>query len=617
MVSGDEERSTSNETLAVFDRVSTPLTTSEVADQLSITRRDAYDRLQRAVARGELETRNVGARGRIWWRPPSTAVDREGPRLAGERDEQFVRYRTILETVEDGVYAVDADERFVFVNDAFCELVGWDHDELLGQQVTTLQNHEPSPSPATLAVELTAGERDEAHLVHELRTRGGEVIPVETRLRPVSLEDGLGRCGVVRDVTDRLDRERALERQRERLTAVNELHDVVRQITGVVVEQSTRGEIERTVCEALVESGPYRCAWIGEVDAANETIHGRAEAGSDGYTDGLELSIDPDEPTGRGPIGRTLQSRTVTVIDDVLEDPDFAPWRGRAIAHGFRSVAAVPIIHEGTLYGVLGIYAGRADAFAAEEQTVIGGLGELVGHAIAAVERKRALMTDDVVELEFRIRDYFETLELPTVPEGRFTLEEAVPTDDEEYLVYGTANAGDVPVLEAMVDQLPYWADVTVIEEMSATGAVRFEVRMSEPPVLSIVASHGGSGDRIVIEDGDLWMTIHVPQETDLRAVSDAIQETYPGADALARRQVSTSTGDLHGVDRAWIETLTDRQQTALEVAYFSGYFEWPRTSTGEDVADSLNVSPPTFHQHVRTAERKLFDALFERTATR
>jgi predicted DNA binding protein len=49
-----------------------------------------------------------------------------------------------------------------------------------------------------------------------------------------------------------------------------------------------------------------------------------------------------------------------------------------------------------------------------------------------------------------------------------------------------------------------------------------------------------------------------------------------------------------------------------LETAYFSGFFEWPRRNTGEDVAGAIGISSPTFHQHLRIAERKLLDATFD-----
>jgi len=58
-------------------------------------------------------------------------------------------------------------------------------------------------------------------------------------------------------------------------------------------------------------------------------------------------------------------------------------------------------------------------------------------------------------------------------------------------------------------------------------------------------------------------------------------------------------------------EDLTDRQRAALEAALYSGFFEWPRDASGEDVAEPLGIAPPTFHQHLRKAQRKMFEAVF------
>jgi predicted DNA binding protein len=55
---------------------------------------------------------------------------------------------------------------------------------------------------------------------------------------------------------------------------------------------------------------------------------------------------------------------------------------------------------------------------------------------------------------------------------------------------------------------------------------------------------------------------------------------------------------------------LTDRQREVVEIAYHSGFFEWPRDSTGEEIAETLGVSPPTVHKHLRAAERKLLAAI-------
>lgn len=53
-------------------------------------------------------------------------------------------------------------------------------------------------------------------------------------------------------------------------------------------------------------------------------------------------------------------------------------------------------------------------------------------------------------------------------------------------------------------------------------------------------------------------------------------------------------------------ETLTDRQREVLAAAHEMGYYEWPRDTAGEELAEELGISPPTLHEHLRAAEQKL-----------
>lgn len=58
--------------LDVFDQrddQARPLTAGDVVDEIGIARRTAHNKLNALVERGELETRKVGARGRVWWVP--------------------------------------------------------------------------------------------------------------------------------------------------------------------------------------------------------------------------------------------------------------------------------------------------------------------------------------------------------------------------------------------------------------------------------------------------------------------------------------------------------------------------------------------------------------------
>ncbi|MFQ3318212.1 MAG: PAS domain S-box-containing protein [Natronomonas sp.] len=400
-------------------------------------------------------------------------------------------------------------------------------------------------------------------------------------------------------------------RNTERLAALNELNGVVRGISEAVIEQSTREQIEETVCERLAESESYTFAWLGEPNTATQEIELRAEAGVEGYLDGVTISVAPDDEESQGPTGRAIRTEEVQTAQNVTTDPQYEPWQEQPERYDFQSSAAVPIVHEGTIYGALNVYTERLDAFEGEERDVLEHLGELVGHAIAAVERKRALMGDNLTELEFGAPNFLSGYGHDSM-EGTISLEQSIPVGDETFLVYGTADEESVDSLKSIAKALPDWDELTAIDE--DLDGTRFEIRLSEPPLLSAVASLGGSVERAVFEDGDFRMTVHVPGGVDVRTVIDAVQDMMPEANALARRQVTKSDAPSERVDRTLSTELTDRQRTALEAAYYAGFFEWPRDSSGEDVAESLDIASPTFHQHARAAENKIFGALFDET---
>lgn len=49
-----------------------------------------------------------------------------------------------------------------------------------------------------------------------------------------------------------------------------------------------------------------------------------------------------------------------------------------------------------------------------------------------------------------------------------------------------------------------------------------------------------------------------------------------------------------------------------LRTAYLSGFFDWPRKSTGTALAERLGISQPTMSRHLRVGERKLLELVFE-----
>jgi len=699
------------ETLAVFDTDTpgTPLTTNEVAGALDVGRRSTYNRLQQLVDAGYVETKEVGARGRVWWRPPGRTHDDGRPTLdtffsridhalfaldldwtitylneqaadfldrsrtdvlgervwdaipavqgerpqelaeraietqepitfdyhydptgrwfeaqlypdetglsaylrdvtaEKEREQELEQYATILETIDDGVYVVDPSGEIVFTNSAYAEMTGYDQAELVGMDATDLVDEPIVDRARAVEEELLTGERETARLEADVRRVDGETFRGEATFSMVELADGQPvRIGVVRDVTERNRRERALERHRARLDALNDLNRVVHDSIDAVLDQSTRQEVERAVCDALASADSYSGAWIGALDTRRGIIEVRTQAGIDVAASGpydADTTAQPDCPTARAlDEDRVVVERT---------DPD-APEADRnevLESVGAAAAVAIPVTHEDTTYGALTIYSNRSDAFTADEAEVVDHLGEVVGHAIAAIQRKRALLSDEVVELEFHVDGIGESVGLGDVT-GRITFDRLVPNEDGVHLAYGHATDEAPALLDALVDELPHWASVDLLEE--AGGAGRFEARLVKPPVLSTVTELGGYVEHAFIEDGDYQMWVHLAPSANPRRVIDAVTDVYENAELVTRRQrTRRDPGAVHP-SRLLGDVLTDRQQTVLDAAYSAGYFESPRKRSGEHLADTLDIAAPTFHQHLRKAQQRLLEAVLD-----
>ncbi|WP_197428048.1 helix-turn-helix domain-containing protein [Halogeometricum sp. CBA1124] len=84
---------------------------------------------------------------------------------------------------------------------------------------------------------------------------------------------------------------------------------------------------------------------------------------------------------------------------------------------------------------------------------------------------------------------------------------------------------------------------------------------------------------------------------------------SFAGTELLAKRERHRSVETAQEFRSSLHERLTGRQRTALRVAYHGGYFQSPRDSTAEELADGLGISSSTLHYHLRAAQWKLVDA--------
>lgn len=403
----------------------------------------------------------------------------------------------------------------------------------------------------------------------------------------------------------RAEYERILERQHEQLSTLYDIGVTAQDIAGSLIDYSTREEIEATVCARLADSDVYQSAWIGAIDRDSGPITDRAATVPAGFLEALPKS---DDETGeKDPVKTAVRTQETQVLDNIIEQPPAEDYRTHAREFDYRAMAAVPIAYEGAMYGVLALYAKRMNAFASEEVEILGQLGNVIGHAITAVERKAALMNEAAVELDLVVPDF-------VAGEAEVEFLRTMPAGDGEYLQYASVPEGSEEGLVDVFEQFPEFQSLRAIDDEGDRSLV--EISYDGPPVVSTLASHGGRIRSASLKDGDYSVTVNLPADAEVRSFIESVRETNPGIDLIAQRSVEPDTGMGLSAPTLRDEALTDKQLQAIEAAYFAGYFDQPRRTTGEEVADSLDITASTFHQHLQAGLRNLLAAEFEESTS-
>ena len=494
--------------------------------------------------------------------------------------------KAALSDIEDAVVILDAQRRVVYCNPAAGGLFDCAPRAALGDDIDQLV--------ATDAVDF-----DTEDALGELRMAGDTYA---VRTSPITDRDGrdIGHTVIFSDVTGRKEREERLRRQRDELEELDRINALIRDVNQALVGATTREEIAGAVCGRLAEADQYGAVWMGDrpADAPDElyTYHatdgGRPTGGAD--AEAGDTSTDGDERPFVLPA--TSASGTPTAAEWTEGDADDA-------RHG----TVVPLSFERTVYGALALTTDRADGFDDRELEVLEELGEIIGHAIDATASRRLLTADGVIELEFvtgRDPAFAPAAEL----DCSVTLDSIVLAAADRLVVYQRIDGEDPAVAADLLADEP---GITAAEVLERDGdACVVECTVAADSLLVPLVKHGANVRFARAEDG-VRVAAEVAPDVDVRSLVDRVQSAQPDAELVAKRELDQPL-DEHGVESGLDPDLTDRQAQALEVAYRAGYFEWPREHTAEEVAERMDITSATFHNHLRKAEQTLISAFFE-----
>jgi len=552
------------------------------------------------VSEGEIVYDDDGEPDRLVGTVRDITERKQRERELAEREQ---RLRAVIESSADPIAMQDTDGHYRVVNEAMVETTGCPRSHLRGATPTDvfqadtasrLERHRRdvlSTDSARVARERIPGDGDRRE-----RT-------VQLTVAPYHGPDGVqGTVTIARDITE-------LERQRDELETLTAIQELVQKGIRGVTSATTREEIKRTVCDRLASSTFYEGAWIGSRDGTTKQISpDYAAGGICDYLDGISIRSDTSD-YGQGPAGRAYRTGEIQVVDDIREDPTVEHWRADALEYGLESVAVVPLTHGSTTHGILVLYTDRPDTFSDRELDGFETLGTAVGSALGAAQHRRLLESDRVLELSYET----ETQSDPFVRASnehscRLVFEKAVHAADDLVITYLTVEDADPEVGGEVARSFDL---IESVRRLDGDDGPHYELRWTDS-LFHVVADAGARGTNVVVEDGVGTLNVEAPGDIDVRRVTESLQRRFPELDLVTKREresTDTPWWHVHGDIGA---CLTDRQRDVLQAAYYSGYYEWPRKTDAETLADSLDIATSTLLQHLRKGHNRVLEATFD-----
>jgi len=268
-------------------------------------------------------------------------------------------FNLILDSVPQAVFWKDRNSVYVGCNKAFARDAGLTHpDEVIGKTDFDLPwTREESEIFRADDQQVMNSNAAKLHIIVRQRNAAGEYRWIEINKMPLTDGEVFGVLGIYEDITAR----RAAEQQARRLTNI---YAALSQCNQAIVGCTSEEELFPLICLDAVQFGGMKMAWIGLVDQASQLVKPVAAFGAGiEYLEGIRISVDAGDPSGRGPTGTSIRENQPFWCQDFQRDPATALWHERGARAGWGASASLPLHRKGKAIGAFTLYADEVNAF--------------------------------------------------------------------------------------------------------------------------------------------------------------------------------------------------------------------------------------------------------------
>ncbi len=177
---------------------------------------------------------------------------------------------------------------------------------------------------------------------------------------------------------------------REALERLNALYQALMAEGDILLRARSERDLLRETCRRLAVSHLFSAAWVGHPNGEGVMEH-LVTAGRGAQTIGsIPLTV-ADTPEGQSLAARAWRSGRLHYSNDYLADPSLVLFHDQFRRCRWRASAAIPILRQGRIWGVLVVIAGRAGIFDEAILGLLARITRLISHGLHEIDLRARL----------------------------------------------------------------------------------------------------------------------------------------------------------------------------------------------------------------------------------